>query len=70
MENPKFTSEQQDWICYQIGEWYLRWKDKMFLPSRCHYLGAAKEELKTLICDGLTMEEYIEKLKLEKEEKC
>jgi hypothetical protein len=24
-----FTPKQIDFICYQIGDWYLEWKDKM-----------------------------------------
>lgn len=48
---PKFTCDQVDWICYQIGEWYLEWKHKV-----CdHYhqensLAYAKEKLKEMIC--------------------
>lgn len=47
-----FTSEQIDFICFQIGEWYFKWKER--LVTGCnpgeHRLGFAKEELKTMIC--------------------
>lgn len=60
MSNPNFTTEQIDHICYQIGEWYLRWKDNMATgEGRCHRLGFAKEQLKTMICgDGSIQEDY------------
>ena len=47
-----FTPEQQDFICYQIGEWYMEWKDRIVvdLKEGTHRLGFAKEQLKTLIC--------------------
>jgi hypothetical protein len=46
----KFTPEQIDFICWQIGEWYLNWK-KCMTPDRTpHKLGLAKEQLKTMIC--------------------
>ena len=48
---PEFTREQEDWICYQIGEWYLEWKDKIVDGSALHKLGIAKEHLKTILCD-------------------
>jgi|GEM_PF-2501194 hypothetical protein len=47
-----FTREQIDYICWQIGEWYIDWKTK--IVSGCeegqHRLGVAKEQLKTMIC--------------------
>ena len=51
-EKPKiqFTAEQQDFICYQIGDWYLTWKDGIANKDGTHRLGYAKEELKTMIC--------------------
>ena len=63
-QKPEFTREQEDWICYQIGEWYLEWKDKIILnsfstdekivfdPARAftHNLGIAKEDLKLRLC--------------------
>jgi hypothetical protein len=50
-----FTREQQDFICWQIGEWYVNWKHQ--IVSGCnpgqHRLGYAKEQLKSMICgDG------------------
>jgi hypothetical protein len=47
-----FTPEQIDFICYQIGDWYLEWKDRIVLDYEkgCHRLGYAKEQLKTIIC--------------------
>ena len=54
---PEFTREQEDWICYQIGEWYFDWKDKLIdcispLCDDCvtDKLGVAKEELKIILC--------------------
>lgn len=47
-----FTREQQDFICWQIGEWYLEWKAKISsgLEPGQNRLGFAKEQLKTMIC--------------------
>ena len=47
-----FTGEQIDHICYMIGEWYIEWKDKMWVDGKPnqHRLGIAKEKLKTMIC--------------------
>ena len=48
---PNFTQEQKDWICYQIGEWYIEWKQKLVnYEDRTHRLGVAKELLKSKIC--------------------
>lgn len=48
---PKFSQEQIDHICYQIGNWYTKWKDHMVnYDDRTHRLGYAKEQLKELIC--------------------
>ena len=51
-EKPKiqFTPEQKDFICYQIGNWYLNWKDGIANKDGTHRLGYAKELLKTMIC--------------------
>lgn len=50
MENtPIFTKEQEDWICHQIGEWYLEWKNKI-TDRQEHRLGYAKELLKERLC--------------------
>jgi len=47
-----FSPEQVDHICYQIGEWYLRYKEKMWIKDKPnqHILGVAKEKLKKMIC--------------------
>lgn len=53
MTKPEFTPEQRDWICWQIGEWYVKWKDRLVnYEDRTHKLGFAKEILKTMICDS------------------
>lgn len=53
MNNPSFTSEQIDFICSQIGHWYLDWKCKINCTGENnHRLGIAKEELKARICDA------------------
>ena len=46
------TCDQIDFICYQIGDWYVNWKDKMWADGKPnqHWLGTAKEQLKTMIC--------------------
>lgn len=46
------TQEQIDFICYQIGDWYLEWQEKMWVDGKPnqHWLGMAKEQLKTMIC--------------------
>lgn len=47
-----FTKEQQDFICWQIGEWYIEWKERILvdLENGTHRLGFAKELLKEMIC--------------------
>lgn len=47
-----FTPEQQNFICCQIGMWYVLWKDKMWVDEKPnqHWLGTAKEQLKNMIC--------------------
>jgi hypothetical protein len=47
-----FSNEQRDFICYQIGDWYTEWQEKMWVDGKPnqHWLGIAKEQLKTLIC--------------------
>lgn len=53
----KFTKQQVDYICYQIGEWYLEWKNQLVdYDNKQHRLGYAKELLKEKICG----EEYYE----------
>ncbi len=59
------TTSQIDHICYQIGEWYLNWKEQFKTP---HNLGFAKEQLKEMICGS----EYVDnsdQLKTEVEKK-
>lgn len=47
-----FSYQQRDFICYQIGDWYLEWQDKMWVDGKPnqHWLGTAKEQLKAMIC--------------------
>lgn len=52
----KFTKQQVDFICDQIGEWYVQWKNQLVdYETRTHRLGYAKEVLKKRICG---LEEY------------
>lgn len=46
------TKEQKDFICWQIGEWYIEWKERIItdLENGTHRLGLAKEQLKDMIC--------------------
>ena len=60
MNNPNFTQEQIDFICSQIGNWYMDWKYKINSNGEStHRLGFAKEELKMAICDT-SIEHYRE----------
>ncbi len=52
MKRPEFTREQEDWICYAIGEWYLQWKNGITSPGIPHNFGFAKEDLKMLLFCG------------------
>jgi hypothetical protein len=56
MNKPEFNQEQIDWICYQIGDWYYEWKNKITREPVQHLLGYAKECLKTKLfpsrCEG------------------
>lgn len=53
MKQPEFTKEQEDWICCQIDEWYLIYKNKIVnYKDKTHRLGAAKEILKLLLCSS------------------
>ena len=46
-----FTRDQINHICFQIGDWYLKWRDCITeQPGVPHKLGYAKEQLKTMIC--------------------
>lgn len=52
----KFTKQQVDFICYEIGEWYVQWKNHLVdYETRTHRLGQAKEALKERFC---SLEEY------------
>lgn len=55
---PDFTPEQVNWICYQIGEWYLEWRNALVPDGVNHKLGYAKELLKEKICGDGSIEEY------------
>jgi len=47
----KFTKQQVEFICYQIGEWYVEWKNQLIdYENKTHRLGYAKELLKEKIC--------------------
>jgi len=47
----KFTKQQVEFICYQIGEWYVQWKNQLVdYETKTHRLGFAKETLKERIC--------------------
>ncbi len=59
---PNFTQEQKDWICYKIGEWYLRMKP---LLEGKHNLGYMKEVLKVMVCDdAYEIQEILKELNL------
>ena len=46
-----FTSDQINFICEQIGDWYLQHKDTLVnYEQKTHRLGHAKELLKIMIC--------------------
>lgn len=50
-DRPDFTNEQIDWICYQIGDWYLKNKNTICdYEQKTNNLGRAKEILKIMIC--------------------
>lgn len=53
------TYEQEEALCWIIGEWYLDWKNKMVnYDNRTHCLGFAKEDLKDRICKKEKLAEY------------
>lgn len=59
-ERPDFTNEQIDWICYQIGDWYLDWRHRIAnYEEKTHMLGYAKEGLKMMICGDRNKDENI-----------
>lgn len=56
MKRPHFTKEQEYWICHQIGDWYLHWKNRIAdYETKTHSLGYAKEHLKAMLCESLMM---------------
>ncbi len=58
MIKPKFTMEQENYICYQIGDWYLKWRNNIAVGEGIgHRLGVAKEDLKVMICGDDTSTE-------------
>jgi len=59
-KRPKFSQDQIDWICYQIGDWYMEWRNKITTgDGHVHRLGIAKKQLKTWLCgDGSEEFEY------------
>lgn len=46
--NPNFTQKQKDFICWQIGKWYLMMKPLLEVQ---HNLGYMKEKLKLMVCN-------------------
>lgn len=50
MNKPNFTQEQKNFICSQIGDWYLMMKP---LLEGQHNLGYMKEKLKLMVCDDI-----------------
>ena len=45
------TQEQEERICYLIGEWYLEWRKELVnYENKTHRLGEAKENLKKILC--------------------
>lgn len=59
---PEFTKEQEDWICYVIGDWYLDWKHRIVLEGGTHRLGIAKEHLKKMLCEKTKFIDWKERL--------
>jgi hypothetical protein len=43
----------KDRLCFQIGEWYLEWKNCLCFSNGTHRLGFAKEKLKERICSKI-----------------
>jgi hypothetical protein len=54
MRGLKLSPEQQYEICMIIGQWYLDWKKRDIKAN----FGYAKEELKTMICEGMQATEF------------
>ena len=51
MKRPEFTREQEDWLCWIIGEWYLLCKNTICSTGEPHNLGFAVNNLKDILCD-------------------
>jgi hypothetical protein len=50
MKKPEFTKDQEYYICWIIGDWYLSWKHKIAnYENKTHSLGYAKEQLKDML---------------------
>jgi hypothetical protein len=47
----KLTYEQECFICEVIGEWYLKWENKLIDKWGNNQLGRAKEDLIEMICN-------------------
>jgi hypothetical protein len=45
-----FSAKQKDFICYQVGEWYLRTKDILVNEDGTTNIGCLKELLKIMLC--------------------
>lgn len=49
MSRPKFTEEQEQWLCGIIDFWYIKWQKRITSHGEPHRLGVAKEQLKELM---------------------
>jgi hypothetical protein len=59
-KRPDFTTEQIDWIIYQISEWHFEWKPHLISwKDQPHRLSYAKELLKAKIC-GQLADDFVE----------
>ena len=59
----KLTVEQQDRICWLIGDWYLHIKNNLVnYEQKTLKLGYAKEILKAMICEDLSIDEVQNKI--------
>ena len=60
--NNSLTYDQQDRICFLIGDWYINVKNNLInYESNTHCLGFQKEILKCMLCENLTYKEICEK---------
>jgi hypothetical protein len=54
------NEEQQDQICFLIGDWYINVKDNLVnYADKTHTLGFTKEILKEMLCTNLTFDEVM-----------